>query len=57
MDDPVLVRYGLQKGWVILLKSERAVRIEENANVFDFGLQDDEILALDELETQGMYEN
>lgn len=46
----VLIRYGLQKGWVVLPKSERTARIEENANVFDFSLQGQDMQVLDKLE-------
>lgn len=47
----VLLRYGLQKNWVVLPKSERSDRIEENMKVFDFELDSDDISVLDKLET------
>lgn len=49
----VLVRYALQKGWVVLPKSEKAERIKENADVFDFGLGKEDMMALDGLD-QGL---
>jgi diketogulonate reductase-like aldo/keto reductase len=46
----VLIRWGLQKGFVVLPKSARAERIAENAAVFDFELNPDAMQALDALE-------
>lgn len=46
----VLVRWGLQHGWVSLPKSARPERIEENANVFDFTLPEDAMKTLDALD-------
>ncbi|KAK5138938.1 hypothetical protein LTR04_004043, partial [Oleoguttula sp. CCFEE 6159] len=34
----ILLRWGLQKGFVILPKSVTRSRIEENANLYDFEL-------------------
>ncbi|KAM7186615.1 putative oxidoreductase C2F3.05c [Naviculisporaceae sp. PSN 640] len=47
----VLLRYGLQNNWVVLPKSERSDRIEENRNLFNFELDSDDISALDKLDT------
>jgi len=54
----VLIRYGLQKGWVVLPKSQTGERIVENADVFDGGFEldggDMEILdGLDCLDEEG----
>jgi diketogulonate reductase-like aldo/keto reductase len=46
----VLLRWGLQKGFVVLPKSTRAERIAENAAVFDFVLDDASMARLDALE-------
>ncbi|KAK4220362.1 NADP-dependent oxidoreductase domain-containing protein [Rhypophila decipiens] len=46
----ILVRYGLQRGWVVLPKSQRDERIQENASVFDFELDVDDMLTLDNLD-------
>lgn len=45
----VLVRWSVQKGFVALPKSRKAPRIEENAQVFDFQLDDEAMDALDAL--------
>ncbi|KAL4944293.1 hypothetical protein BDV06DRAFT_220449 [Aspergillus oleicola] len=42
----VLVRWGLQKGFVPLPKSVTPSRIQENADVFDFELTEDEVKTL-----------
>lgn len=46
----VLLRWGLQKGFVVLPKSVRPERIVENAAVFDFELDDASMAHLDTLE-------
>jgi diketogulonate reductase-like aldo/keto reductase len=46
----VLIRWSLQKGFVVLPRSSNASRIAENAAVFDFALDDVQIAALDELD-------
>ena len=43
----VLIRWSLQKGFVPLPKSETPKRIEENADVFDFELDAEDMGALD----------
>ncbi|KAK1760015.1 putative oxidoreductase C2F3.05c [Echria macrotheca] len=48
----VLIRYGLQKGWVVLPKSKTPERIEQNADVFGFELDEEDIVALDGLEEE-----
>ncbi|KAK3312554.1 putative aldo-keto reductase [Apodospora peruviana] len=49
----VLIRYGLQKDWVVLPKSEKAERIKENADVFGFELDEQDMRTLDGLD-EGM---
>jgi len=49
----VLVRWCLQRDLVVLPKSTRRERIEQNAQVFDFALSDDDMAALDALDTTG----
>jgi diketogulonate reductase-like aldo/keto reductase len=46
----VLLRWGLQQGYVVLPKSTRPERIAENAAVFDFELDGDALGELDGLE-------
>jgi diketogulonate reductase-like aldo/keto reductase len=46
----VLIRWSLQKGFIVLPSSSNAGRIAENAAVFDFGLTEAQIAALDALD-------
>jgi diketogulonate reductase-like aldo/keto reductase len=46
----VLVRWSVQKGFVVLPRSARPERIVENADVFDFALDDAHMNALDALD-------
>jgi methylglyoxal/glyoxal reductase len=46
----VLLRWGLQHGLVVLPKSTHAVRIAENAALFDFELSTEDMAELDALE-------
>jgi diketogulonate reductase-like aldo/keto reductase len=46
----VLLRWGVQKGCVVLPKSQTPARIEENANLFDFVLSEVDMARLDRLE-------
>jgi diketogulonate reductase-like aldo/keto reductase len=43
----ILLRWGLQKGFVVLPKSVTHSRIEENTNVFDFELSAEDMKSLD----------
>jgi diketogulonate reductase-like aldo/keto reductase len=43
----VLLRWSLQHGLVVILKSTHRERIEENAQIFDFTLSDQDMAALD----------
>lgn len=43
----ILIRWVLQKGVVVIPKSSRKERIEENARVFDFEISDEDMKALD----------
>jgi diketogulonate reductase-like aldo/keto reductase len=49
----VLVRWCLERDLVVLPKSTHRERIEQNAQVFDFTLSDDDMTALDALDTTG----
>jgi diketogulonate reductase-like aldo/keto reductase len=42
----VLVRWGLQRGLVVLPKSVKPARIEENAGVYGFALDEEDLAAL-----------
>jgi diketogulonate reductase-like aldo/keto reductase len=46
----VLIRWSLQRGFVVLPRSSNAGRIAENALVFDFALDEAQIAALDALD-------
>lgn len=46
----VLIRWALDKGFVVLAKSVNPVRIAENYNVFDFTLRSEHIAQLDGLD-------
>ncbi|KAG9326205.1 hypothetical protein KVV02_001089 [Mortierella alpina] len=45
----ILIRWSLQKGYVVIPKSSNKERIEQNADVFDFDLAEGDIAALDGL--------
>jgi diketogulonate reductase-like aldo/keto reductase len=45
----VVLRWGLQKGMVVIPKSARAERIAENAALYDFSISDSDLEALDAL--------
>ncbi len=49
----VLLRWGLQRSVIVIPKSVRRHRIEENARIFDFELGDDHMAALDALDRTG----
>jgi diketogulonate reductase-like aldo/keto reductase len=46
----VLIRWSLQKGFIVLPRSSNAARIAENAAVFDFALEDAQMGGLDALD-------
>lgn len=46
----VLLRWGLQQGLVVIPKSVRPARIEENARLYDFALDEGDLAILDGLE-------
>ena len=46
----VLLRWALQRGWVVIPKSANERRIDENANVFDFALSEAHMARLDGLD-------
>ena len=46
----VLIRYCLQKNWVPLPKSDTPSRIEENADVYGFELDEEDMETLDGLD-------
>jgi len=46
----VLLRWCVERGTIVLAKSTRRERLEENARIFDFELGDDDMRALDGLD-------
>lgn len=48
-----VLRWHLQKGFIVFPKSVRRERLEENLDVFDFELTDTEIAAIDDMERPG----
>lgn len=46
----ILIRWGLQQDLVVLVKSNRAERIEENGSVFDFKIAAEDMKFLDSLD-------
>lgn len=46
----VMLRWHLQTGWVIIPKSVKAHRIEENFNLYDFELSEEQINRIDALD-------
>jgi 2,5-diketo-D-gluconate reductase A len=49
----VLLRWSLQRAGIVIPKSTHRDRIEENARIFDFALSDEDLAALDALDTTG----
>jgi diketogulonate reductase-like aldo/keto reductase len=48
-----MLRWAVQRDIVVIPKSVRRERIEENARVFDFALGAEDVAALDALDTTG----
>ena len=46
----VVLRWHIQKGFIVFPKSVRAERLRENAEIFDFALSDAEMAAIDALD-------
>jgi diketogulonate reductase-like aldo/keto reductase len=46
----VLIRWGLQHGFVEIPKSAKKQRIEENARVWDFEINEGDMQALDDMD-------
>jgi diketogulonate reductase-like aldo/keto reductase len=47
----VLLRWCVQRGIPVIPKSTRRERIEQNAQIFDFALPDEDMAALDSVDT------
>jgi diketogulonate reductase-like aldo/keto reductase len=52
----VLLRWAVQRDLVVVTKSTRRERIDENAQIFDFTLPDEDMAALDALDETGSTE-
>ncbi len=48
---PVILRWNVQRGVIVILKSVHKERIEENINIFDFTLTDEEMRKISTLDT------
>ncbi len=46
-----MLRWGIQQGRSVIPKSTKPARIAENLDVFDFTLTDDQLTAIDGLDT------
>merc|ERR1712225_98111 len=46
----VLIRWGMQKGFIVIPKSIKKERIEDNARVFDFTLSEEDMKRLEDLD-------
>ena len=46
----VLLRWGIQKGYPVLPKSTNLERLQQNADVFSFSIDDGDMAALEELD-------
>jgi len=46
----VLIRWGMQKGFIVIPKSIKKERIEDNARVFDFTLGEEDMKSLEDLD-------
>jgi diketogulonate reductase-like aldo/keto reductase len=46
----VLIRWGLQKDYIVIPKSIKKQRVQENAQVFDFKLSDEDMASLENLD-------
>jgi 2,5-diketo-D-gluconate reductase A len=46
----VVLRWHIQHGWIVFPKSTTPERIEENFRIFDFGLKDDQMAQIDDLD-------
>ena len=46
----ILIRWGLDRGFVVIPKSVKKERIEENFNVFDFSLDKKELQKIAQLD-------
>ncbi len=51
----VLIRWGIQRGTIVIPKSTSPERIQENTNVFDFALTDDEMARIATLDRNYRY--
>ena len=49
----MLLRWGIQRGLIVIPKSSDRERIRENARIFDFSLSDEQMAALDALDRTG----
>jgi len=53
----VILRWHIQKGYIIFPRSRNPVHIKENINIFDFELTNEEIQEIDKLDKKKLYLN
>lgn len=51
----IALRWSLQKGFIPMPKTKSIDRIAENADIFDFELQDSDMIRIDELDIPALY--
>ena len=53
----VILRWHIQKGYIIFPRSRHPIHIKENIDIFDFELSKEEILEIDNLDKKKLYIN
>ena len=53
----IILRWHIQKGFIIFPRAKNPVHLEENINIFDFELNDEEMKKIDSLDKNKIYVN
>ena len=53
----VILRWHIQKGYIIFPRSRNPIHIKENIDIFDFELSKEEIQEIDNLDKKKLYIN